>query len=446
MHTAKKIFIPFIAAALISLSSCYKKDIQFGTDLGETFINLSSVDTIAVNMSTVVQDSFATNNPATLLIGSYKDAYLGTITGKPFFQLALPSDITVENNAVYDSLTFILKPNGSYYGDTSKSHTLSVNEIDQTLYYTYGSQIFNTSSFSIKPTPLGSRTLQFSPSKDSIRFRLSDSKGLELFNKLKTNAAETSTSTEFLNYFKGLSLSLGAADTSLVFGVNIVADSVKMRLHYHVTIPYPESKYKDFAISKNDLAFNQLISDRKGTKIQASGSTGISGLTEYTSAITGNQSYMQSGAGVLLKLTFPSLRSILQLGSTVKLINATLLVKVPGTTYDVYKYKLPANMFLATTDASNSVGSLINDQSGTGVLYSTPQIDYVYNTNATYAFNVTTSINTLLNTAGSAANGYYLLQNYPGNLSTMNRLVANDATHGTMSSQLILSVLTVKNN
>ena len=432
----RKALIASLSLAMLYLPACYKKDIQFATGLGETYINLSSVDTVAVGMSTVLLDSFATNNPSSLLIGSYKDAYLGLITAKPFFQLSLPSDLTIEDNAVYDSLTFILKPNGSYYGDTTKSFTLGVYELDQNISYTYGTQLFNNSTVAAKPVPLGTKTVRISPAKDSISVRLSDAKGAELFDKLKTASADVS-STGFLNYFKGIMLSVNRSDTSMVYGANVVTDSVKMRLHYHTSVPYPESRFKDFSISRNDLAFNQLIADRSGTLIQSSGA----GIKEFASTVTGDRSYLQSGAGVLLKLTFPTLRNILQLSSTVKLVDARLVVRVAENSFDAYNYKLPASLYLAGTDASNSIGSAV-----AGVAASVPQTDYVYNTNATYSFSVTSAINTLLTTAGTTANGFFLLENSPGNLAVMNRLVANDAHHGSLSSQLILYVVTVKNN
>ena len=155
---------------------------------------------------------------------------------------------------------------------------------------------------------------------------------------------------------------------------------------------------------------------------------------------------MQSGAGLLLKLTFPSLQDILKVSSTVKLINATLVVRAAEQSFDAYKYKLPATLFLAQTDASNAINTVVYDATGTSALYSTPESDYIYNTNASYTFDVTSYINSLLNTAGSGANGFYLLENYPGTFSEFSRLVANDAHHGNLSTQLILSVLTIKND
>ncbi|MBE7172190.1 MAG: DUF4270 family protein [Williamsia sp.] len=440
-HMIQKFLLPLLA--LCSLSSCYKKDIQFGTDLGDTYINLASIDTVAVEMSTVVQDSFATNNPSVLLIGNYKDPYLGRISASPFFQVGLPSDPTLEDNAVYDSLDFIIKPNGNYYGDTTKPLTLVVRELDQTIAYTYGSQLFNTSSIPVKTEPLGSKTVGFSPARDSILMRLGDNKGRELFSKLKDHATETTTSTDFLNYFKGISVAAGTTDTSQVFGVKAVADSVKMRLYYHISTPYPESKFKDFAITPNDLAFNQVLTNRSGTKLQAGTGTGVQ---EFSSTVTANQSYLQSSAGVLLKLSFPSLRNILQLNSTVELVSATLVVRIADNSFDQYRYKLPPELYLAQTDASNTVGTSVTDAAGTGVLYSAPLTDYVYNTNATYSFPITSSIKTLLATAGSTANGFFLLEKTPGDFSSFNRLIANDAHHGSVSSQLVLSVVTIKND
>lgn len=442
MVFAKKVLFPFYAAALFFFTSCYKKDIQFGTDLGETFTNLTQIDTVAVSMSTVVLDSFATNSPSSFLVGSYKDPYLGLITAKPFFQLSLPSDVSIATDAVYDSLVFMVKLNGNYYGDTTKAQTLTVHELAQSINYTYGTQLYNTSNFDMNPVILGSKTVKVSPATDSVRVRLSDAKGAELFNKLKTAATEVATSTDFLNYFKGIALSFGESDSSLVYGIDAAADSVKMRLYYHSTAPYPASAYKDFTLNDNDLAFNQLISDRSGTVLQSSGT----GIKEFASTVTGNQSYMQSSAGVLLKITFPTLRDVLQLSSTVKLISATLVVRAAANSSDAYKFRLPANLYLANTDASNNINSLVYDAAGTSAIYSAPESDYIYNTNASYSFTITSEINSLLTTSGSSASGFYLLENYPGTLSPFSRLIANDAHHDDLSTQLILSVLTIKND
>src|SRR5688572_23725558 len=98
-------------AALITcitlLQACVKKNIQFGTDLGETSTRIIQVDTLTIDMSTFIVDSFPTNQTTDFLVGRYYDSALGTLTAKPFFQLSLPSDKTIESNAVYDSISFL---------------------------------------------------------------------------------------------------------------------------------------------------------------------------------------------------------------------------------------------------------------------------------------------------------------------------------------------------
>src|SRR5688572_26277430 len=81
---------------LCGLQACVKKNIQFGTDLGETYTRIIEMDTVGINMSTYLIDSFSTSNVDQFLIGRYRDTSFGLITAKPFLQLSLPGDKTIE--------------------------------------------------------------------------------------------------------------------------------------------------------------------------------------------------------------------------------------------------------------------------------------------------------------------------------------------------------------
>src|SRR5215469_13951513 len=171
---------------LFVCQSCYRKDIGFGNLPDNNYTNVAFTDTVQPLLSTVVLDSFATNNAKSFLAGKYKDPYLGMISTKPFFQMTIPAGtVTIPAKSQYDSFCFIMHPNKYYYGDTSRAQTISINELADYLNYTYNTSIYNTSNFAVKPVPLGSKTLKIRPNRDdSIQIRLNDAKGLELFNKL----------------------------------------------------------------------------------------------------------------------------------------------------------------------------------------------------------------------------------------------------------------------
>ncbi|MEI9809293.1 MAG: DUF4270 family protein [Bacteroidota bacterium] len=187
--------------------SCTRKDIQFGDNPESSYTNIIFTDTVSVSLSAVLADSFATNNPSSLLLGRYKDPYLGIISAKNFFQMTIPSAIpAIPASAQYDSITFIFRPNDYYYGDSTSSQVFYVNELSQSITHTYNSSLYNTSNVPVKPVALGSATIRIRPVFDDfIQIRLNDAKGLELFSKLRDLSADVTNAENFLNYFKGIS-------------------------------------------------------------------------------------------------------------------------------------------------------------------------------------------------------------------------------------------------
>ncbi|MEI6946877.1 DUF4270 family protein [Paraflavisolibacter sp. H34] len=439
MMKTKTPLLPALLLVLL-LSSCYKKSIQFGNELGETYTRLAQIDTVAVELSTVLLDSFATTSPDHFLLGRYNDPYFGQIEAAPYLQLALPTDLSVSSDAAYDSLVFRFTLNGYYYGDTTKAPTLQVNELSEYMDYTYSSNFYNTSRFAAKPVPLGTAALPLYPGRDTlVTIRLNDAKGTELLNKLKNKEDETLDADAFLNYFRGLTLSLSGNDNGAVYGLKTSDSALAMRLYYHTRTPYPEQAYKDFVFSKTKY-FNHITAERTGTLLKAP----ATGTTELPTTATGNRAFSQTTLGVLAKLTFPSLRNILQVSSTVKLLKATLVVRVADGTYDAGKLKLPQHYYLAATNGSNAIGSYVYDSTSSSVLFAQPVTDPIYNKLPYYAFDLTSAINSLLTTPGSAEDGFFLLENSPAEGAQVNRALLEASGNGASGTQLVLSVLTIK--
>jgi hypothetical protein len=420
---------------LLLLASCYRKDIQFEGDVPDPYTRLVRIDTVQPMLSTVLVDSFATSGIYPFLLGRYVDSYLGTVAAKHFFQVGLPTSSDIPEEAKYDSITLTIKLNKYYYGDTTAVQTVQVRELDETLAYSYNNKLYNSSHVRVKADVLGSRSLVIRPaSTDSIVIRLSDVKGRELFSKFKQKDNDVSTADNFLNYLKGLMIAVGDGDKAGVFGV---ADSMRVRLHYHTIFPYPAEAYMDLYRYSGGISYTQLLTDRTGTVLDAA-----SGVTEFPSGQTNNVAFTQSGAGVLLKMVFPGLRSILQEDNLVTLLHAKLVIRPVDQTYKLYG--LPPALYLAHTDATNTIGSPIADSTGSAVLYAAPSIDHIYGVNTSYEFNITPYINLLMQTPGSETSGFYLLQDTPGTLADVNRAVIGNTLHGTNKIQLVLQVLTIK--
>lgn len=430
-------FFLFIVPLTCFILSCTRQEIDFGTIPENSYTHLVYIDTVGVQLSTVVIDSFSTSNAQSYLVGKYKDSYLGLVTTQPFFQLNKPASVPdILDNAVFDSLTCIIRPNKYYYGDTTKPETIYVNELAQNIVPGYNNLLYNTSKVDIKPIPLGFRYLAVHPtSGDSIFIRLNDAKGQELFLKLRTRADEVSSTESFQNYFKGLSLTTGDGDSSVVYGIR---DTVIMRINYHVNDPFPSSKYIDFVSEVNAEAFNQILSDRNGTGLVKSGK----GFTEIPSAESNHLSFTQPGTGLYLKMIFPGLRGVIQNSDIIRLLKAELIIRPLKQSFDPVKMKLPSKLFLVNTNGSNIPGYSVTAAGG-GVLYEDPVIDNLFNVDNYYSFDITTPINTMLNTGGSEDDGFYAVQGFAGSAVQLDRIIAGDKTIPGYTTQLRLSVLVI---
>jgi hypothetical protein len=261
--------------------------------------------------------------------------------------------------------------------------------------------------------------------------RINDSKGAELFNKLQGQADDVTSQTNFLNYFNGISLSVNSHDTSVVYGLNSTTGKIIMRVFYHLTTPVYQSQSVDFTSLNNTYSFNQIITDRAGTLLNSA-----AGIKEFPSEQTNDIAFTQFGAGVLLKVTFPSLKGILQSDNTVKLLKAELLVKPVGQSY-ASNFKLPSSLVLARTDATNTIGGQLVDPSGSSALVVQPVIDEIYGVDTYYRFTITSYVNQLLTTAGTEGTGFFLMEN-PSGLQVNRAIIGNE--HSSYRTQLLLTI------
>ncbi|MGZ5222466.1 MAG: DUF4270 family protein [Chitinophagaceae bacterium] len=436
----KPLLLLFLPAASI-LYSCTRNPIEFGTIPDNSYTNLVYTDTVGVQISTLIEDSFATNGDTSFLIGRYLDPYLGTVSTKTFFQMTIPSSLPeIPASAKFDSLTFIIRPNDYYYGDTSRTQTIYINELANAISYSYNSKLYNTSNVAVKSPALGSGRMKIKPrGSDSVVIRLSDAKGAELYSKLQQQSADVVSSTDFLNYFRGISITTGDDDTAAVYGLSGSAGAVVMRVHYHTTIPYPEDHYIDFTSLANDLAFNQVLTNRSATGLVP----GTTGITEIVAESSNGLSFMQPGSGLYLKMIFPSLRTILGNTNIVKLLKAELIVRPTYLSFDRNKYILPSQLYLTQTDGSNIAGNPVMDSTGSAIQYADPVIDDIYGENSFYRFNITAYINQMLTTAGSEDVGFFLRHNSAVTTVNVDRLIVNSVLHGGRSSQLLLSLMII---
>ena len=424
------------------IHSCTRNEITFGTISDEAYTELVQVDTVWVDLSTVFRDLFETSNVSGFLLGRYQDPYMGTITGSITTQITTPgTQPDIPESAVFDSLVLIMRGNQYYYGDTTQTQQFTVYELANSISYSYNSQLYNTSSTAVRQPALGSRTLSYRPLRgDSLAVRLSDALGAEWLDKIRLDAAEMQDETSFLNYFKGISVTVAAGDMGAVYGIRGSAGDIVLRLFYHTVYPYKESHSIDFTNLQNDLQYNQLLHDRTGTGLVAQRQE----RTEISSILTGNRAMTQPGMSIWMKATFPGLRSLLIDRELVKLLKAELILRPAHTSFNDGGFRLPRQLYLQVTDASNLDGSQVYDSTGTSILYVDPVTDPLYGENTHYRFNVTNYVAAMLSTPGSETSGF-IIRNQDS-VANLTRLVVNDRFSGQRTAELRLQVLIIEKN
>jgi hypothetical protein len=353
MH--KFLILLFLGFLMISCDS--DKD-QGEFVVGANYLALKNkviaIDTVTVNVSTIKLDSLVTSNGSRILVGNYDDPLFGKVKADGYFQLST-SSFSIKQNSdlessgyVFDSIAMILKYDDYYYADTTKVQTLSIHRVlakfktnaeDKSFYNSSGLNYSNESlgTISYKPQPIN---------QDSIRIKLNNEFGLELFNKFKNN--EITSYEEFTDYLKGFAVTSGSSASNSIIGFNLLS---VLRLYYSKGKGDTDNSYTmDFAISDATKQFNAISSDRSGTLIQ---DLPLSKMN-LSSSFTGNKGFIQSGAGIVMRVDFPYIKQLKYLSEKGAIVDAQLIMKPVKNSYSKM-FSLPENLTVYVADKLNRI-------------------------------------------------------------------------------------------
>lgn len=430
MKSMRKLIYGAGVLACINGAGCQKAYIRFGEQFVDAGItNIVMVDTITPALSVVFRDSVPTSQSGIVMAGSYNDPVFGNISVSSFFELASPSSKPdMHISATYDSLVLQMQSDSSYYGDTSIAQRLDIHQLSSLIEFgedkTY---LYNNSNVPIDASPIGSATISVRPSlKDSVTIRLSDVKGQELFALIRSKSPEILTDADFERFFKGLRI--GPADPSTNAAVYGFSDSITMRLYYHESNPYISGQYIDFVLTSRNKQFNQIRYDRSNTALNVA----IPENRERPSTELAGSVYLQPLTGVLMKMRFPSLRSLLQRSDYIKIMRAELTVAPARGSYNS-NYMLPSQLLASSTDVNNQLGGYLatsGSSSSQTIQYGDLIIDWLYGENTGYTYDVTAYLQSEIINNAENTNGLIFAPPSPEYNTQLNRLVVNDNGQG----------------
>jgi hypothetical protein len=402
---------------------------EIGDDLFSVEVGLNYSDTITIKSSTVLIDSIYTGSPSTLLVGSYDHPVLGLAESSAFTQVSNIDTLFSKATSIYDSLTMRLAY-GGYQGDTTKSQTLSVYRLLDSL--NRGTDYFANStirsdasiigSHTFKPRPIRTRAMNGdSVQLDTLRFRMSDALGRELLSKY-ADVKVAAGSKGFRDYFPGMLFKSSSPSAGAMIGFN--PGYSRMTLYFHN--PGDPFKYSmDYYFSLSNSIFPEILA--RFNQIKSTKSVALAGLKNpgdlVPSATTSGLTYIQAGTGVATKIEFPFLLNLK--GNRNVAVNKAELVLTAADNIDLQQ--TIGQLSIVETNATNrtlrnSYGlKYLLSEGGASVLTSAIEPG-----SKTYTFNVTTAIQSIL--VGKQANNGWIITPALTSNSAGNTRIINEST------------------
>jgi hypothetical protein len=311
-------------------------------------VNMVTVDTITIHTSTVTFDSLVTSDATRLLIGSHSDDELGVVSSSTFFQIAPESSFLLDKAFTsYTRVELRLAYDGYSYYDTTSAITFNAHRITEEL-ETDDLYFYNTSSFGYDPVPMGS--ISFTPrpnTGDTLVMPISDDFGKEIVRLAQASAVEVMYTSEFVHYFQGLAV-IPVAGNGAIVGFSTAAE---LRVYYMDKSHTPgKEKYLKMVTTSELIRFNQVLCDRSGTALSGL----VSQQEHFNSSRTDRRSYIQSGAGLGMRVEMPYLRDMLRENEDLTIVGAELEI-APARENSGRNAGLPRQLIMLAVNYKNEV-------------------------------------------------------------------------------------------
>ncbi len=338
--------------SLFILGGC-KNASTIGLDIDPALdINSKLVDTATVNAKLLKQDTVVANGTNVSVLGYFKDPVFGTTTANMALALSLNGAISFGKNPILDSAVLVL-PIVNFYGDSiNTNYTAEVRQLDESLYAEPTLAYYNNKTWKTKSTLLATKnfkanyrdslTLQdiIVGKKDTLK-RVAPQLRIKLDptfitnNILKLDSVNLLSSKAFNALFKGLYVSLNKNTTTNnggLFSFN-TNSSGAARLDLFYKKPKANNMVDTVLTTLNitgDVgnAVTELNWNLTGTVVNTElQSTAKNSNTLYFKGLTGTQ----------VKVDFPYLKNIKNLGKNITINRAELVLTVVAGTEAPYK-------------------------------------------------------------------------------------------------------------
>jgi hypothetical protein len=427
--------------AAIIFTACTKEPQDIETIQPNKDLYIEVTDTIKPSFTVYRLDSFATSGSNTAIIGSATDPWFGRLESQSFcrFRLATNYYETVgAANEYYDSIVLILHADSSYYGDTSSLWQIKLQALRQefdasrTVYY-------NDESLLSYEQELGSAALKFRPHiDDSVRIRLNDTFGSELFDFYKNRDGRIKNEENFQRYFRGLRIT-SAAGNEVIYRFGASDSTMFIRLYYHEDQGTPVAKYLDFASQGGTYQFNNITCDVSASSLQQ-----LLPGEEIPSENLANRIFVNDLAGIGTKITFPSATSLPALPNFTRLADAVLNLR--PIEYSFERFPLIGYLGIGLTSEESATTLPLYSSDNSYIQNGNLHIDLLNGTETKYTYDFGALLRSEMTATPSTTLTAYLQvqSNTSSTIFSMQRLVAADSKHPRQPSLLQTQIIFYK--
>ncbi|MDR1197410.1 MAG: DUF4270 domain-containing protein [Prevotellaceae bacterium] len=348
-------------------SSCKDEDFKIGGYLADSHTTVVMVDTVTIRVSSLVAaDSVVTSNKAIGFSGIYTDPQIGATQAQIYMEFNRTSNSESDRYATFDSVTFVLRPNGSYYGDTVEHAAFKISKLVNKIEKRDNGYLYSASRVPGSHVQLVDTAFKLKVREQkNFEVRLPDSFGKWLFQGI-LRSEEAFNTDNYLKTFPGLAISAGTG-SNCVHGLTITDSTCIVRIHYHVNSTDRTEKKMNFVVNQANSFYNLNNDKAKLPSCNAKSDP-------IPSSQTGNKGIVMSGSTPMYaRLEFPHLNQLSLLGQIVKIQKATLYVRPIRHLYDtvplppklnMYYFDPTSNIILSSAIKLPGSSSTSNTQSG----------------------------------------------------------------------------------
>lgn len=402
-----KLFIamPFVLLLMTGCSSGGDDAMDVGSQFVESVTYAEMTDSVTLNFSTFQLDSLKTSGTSVGLVGRHYQKSLGTVGSTAFFTMTCEDNGKPDEKEILDSLTLVLHYTGYSLGDTMQSFKLDAYRLVdsiQSLNHDDSDVFYNKQSFKHDETPLISHSFMPKPNEGrALEIKLSSEFANEIWSFMTADRPKGEFSSEYIkrfeSMFKGLALKGDDSNNNAVLGFAIKDTMTCIKIYSHIVTTEQQDIIRKINVKSSTYQFNNIQSiDADYADLLDKNK--ISGKKSLNEKVTGGMSFIQAGTGLMTRIDIPYAERLVELKDQGRIVRALLYIKPAAGTYDL-KY-LPSQISLAMISSVNNIESFIKDSNGaelTGNLVK----DGVKNENTYYSYDVTSFINSMVNSYSS---------------------------------------------